>query len=59
MEKVREKLIWRIWAEIWRNYGHLKRMRVGKGTFEKKKEEFKGERSRSRMKEEERDGNFR
>ena len=33
-------------------------MGVGKGIFEKKKEEFEGERSRSRMKEEERGWKF-
>jgi len=41
--EVREKLIWRIWAEIWRNYGQGKRKEVGKGIFEKKEKRIRSE----------------
>jgi len=54
MDKNQRKMIWRIWAQIWRNCGQQKIMEIEKWIFDKKEGEFGMERRRFRMEAEER-----
>jgi len=54
MEKNQRKMIWRIWAQLFKKLWAKEENRSRKMDFGQEKEEFEVERSRPRMEEEER-----